>query len=98
MRRPGYEVTGAGCERALELGCMFSIDPDAHPPMKSTISSGSADGTAKGGVPKDRVSTPTLRIPGPSGGAQNSAQGYEPAPINDAYPHQRGLSLPTDTA
>ena len=54
--RGGLTWTGGGLrERALELGCLFSINPDAH-------STGEIDNVRwgvlmarKGAVPKDRV-------------------------------------------
>jgi DNA polymerase (family 10) len=43
------------CERALELGCMFSIDPDAHSTDEIDNLKWGVLMARKGGVPKDRV-------------------------------------------
>jgi DNA polymerase (family 10) len=43
------------CERALELGCMFSIDPDAHSTEEIDNLQWGVLMARKGGVPKDRV-------------------------------------------
>jgi|tagenome__1003787_1003787.scaffolds.fasta_scaffold20875287_1 DNA polymerase (family 10) len=43
------------CERALELGCMFSIDPDAHSTDEIDNLRWGALMARKGAVPKDRV-------------------------------------------
>ena len=41
--------------RALELGCMMSINPDAHSIAESTCCAGASPLARKGGVPKERV-------------------------------------------
>jgi DNA polymerase (family X) len=43
------------CERALELGCLFSIDPDAHSTEEINNLKWGVLMARKGGVPKDRV-------------------------------------------
>jgi DNA polymerase (family 10) len=43
------------CERALELGCMFSIDPDAHSTEEIDHIQWGVLMARKGAVPKDRV-------------------------------------------
>jgi DNA polymerase (family 10) len=43
------------CERALELGCMFSIDPDAHSTEEIDNLQWGVLMARKGAVPKDRV-------------------------------------------
>jgi DNA polymerase (family 10) len=43
------------CERGLELGCMFSIDPDAHSMEEIDNLQWGVLMARKGGVPKERV-------------------------------------------
>ena len=43
------------CERALELGCTFAIDPDAHSTTEIDNLQWGVLMARKGGVPKDRV-------------------------------------------
>jgi DNA polymerase (family X) len=41
--------------RALELGCMFSINPDAHSTSEIDLTKWGVLMARKGGVPKERV-------------------------------------------
>jgi DNA polymerase (family 10) len=43
------------CKRALELGCLFSIDPDAHSTEEIDNIRWGVLMARKGGVPKERV-------------------------------------------
>jgi DNA polymerase (family X) len=43
------------CRRALELGCLFSIDPDAHSTDEIDNTRWGVLMARKGGVPKERV-------------------------------------------
>ena len=43
------------CQRGLELGCMFSIDPDAHSTDEIDNVAWGVMMARKGAVPKDRV-------------------------------------------
>jgi DNA polymerase (family 10) len=42
-------------QRALELGCMFSINPDAHDRSEIALTHWGVEMARKGGVPKERV-------------------------------------------
>ena len=41
--------------RGLELGCMFSINPDAHTIEELDLTSWGVLAARKGGIPPDRV-------------------------------------------
>ena len=47
--------TGAGAPRGLELGCLFSINPDAHSTEEIDNVQWGVLMARKGAVPKDRV-------------------------------------------
>jgi DNA polymerase (family X) len=60
LRRPGYEVDSLdldwrGHQRALDLGCMMSINPDAHSTAEIDLTHWGVEMARKGGVPQDRV-------------------------------------------
>jgi len=42
-------------QRALELGCMMSINPDAHSTAEIDLTHWGVEMARKGGVPQDRV-------------------------------------------
>jgi histidinol phosphatase-like PHP family hydrolase len=44
-----------GHQRALELGCMMSINPDAHSTAEIDLAHWGVEMARKGGVPQDRV-------------------------------------------
>ena len=47
--------TGAGSNARYELGCMFSIDPDAHDTGEIDNVRWGVAMARKGGIPKDRI-------------------------------------------
>ena len=56
MPIPGASIlTGAGTERALDLGCMMSINPDAHSTREIDLTHWGVEMARKGGVPAKRV-------------------------------------------
>ena len=78
------------CERAFELGCMFSIDPDAHSTDEIDNVQWGVLMARKGGVPKERVLNvlDLAHFKAHLEARKARREADDQAPINDASPRK----------
>jgi DNA polymerase (family X) len=67
--------------RALELGCMMSINPDAHSTSEIDLTHWGVEMARKGGVPADRVIN-TMRLPAFAAWLKHSDRPFRPTRDN----------------